>query len=82
MVIDAWAWAVSMLVPRVHESSTCRCPCPAPLQIRQQLLAHLRRLRLPIVSCNGDTDVLRKAIVQVRGAEHSLHHKHTRVGGY
>ena len=36
-------------------------------QVQQQLVSHMRRLGLPLTSCNGDMEVLRKAIVQVGG---------------
>ena len=34
-------------------------------QVQQQLVSHMRRLGLPLTSCGGDMEVLRKAIVQV-----------------
>lgn len=33
-------------------------------EIQHQLLSHLRRLGLPVTSCNGDVDVVRKTIVE------------------
>ena len=39
--------------------------CVAYAQVQQQLVSHMRRLGLPLTSCSGDMEVLRKAIVQV-----------------
>ncbi len=36
-------------------------------EVQQQLVGHMRRMRLPLTSCNGDMEVLRRTIVQVRG---------------